>query len=417
MSLNLKDYNYWNTFIGQIKFNVFSHAGHGIMNTFVWQIGDEVPSSSRNLCRSCRETEELKRRCLQEANTEKRRTFEECSTQHDRESRTVSLLRDQIRKLQERLEHFEDSKILTHRAGMTATYVFHQDLITSSSRKPSREVGMPRNSREDMSIPGNVFDRQHARRDPDELLNDSRNLATSSAILRTEGIENNGSDEPLQLLPLPCFFVRAKKKSGRQMSLMSMTNHAVGIGTCSQSMTLPSYLSSEMHLEKFFLQTEFQSWVVNFRAEVCAKAKNLALALQWIKEIEAASSLKDLVNPTLITGKGFSDYEELDFMMAAELKRCYDQYPHFQRGSASKSRKPKRTTDFLEEVRLLFVIYEFTRRDTCSFLHTHATGDRVRQRGKKMEDARKFRLEQASSSAPKQTDVNGFFQSKGQSCD
>ena len=52
-----------------------------------------------------------------------------------------------------------------------------------------------------------------------------------------------------------------------------------------------------MHLEFFPDQTEFQSWVVNFRAEVCAKAKNLALALQWIKEIEAASSLKDLINP------------------------------------------------------------------------------------------------------------------------
>ena len=33
-----------------------------------------------------------------------------------------------------------------------------------------------------MSIPGNVFDRQHARRDPDEVHDDSRNLATSSGI-------------------------------------------------------------------------------------------------------------------------------------------------------------------------------------------------------------------------------------------
>ena len=33
-----------------------------------------------------------------------------------------------------------------------------------------------------MSIHGNVFDRQHARRDPDELHNCARNLATSSGI-------------------------------------------------------------------------------------------------------------------------------------------------------------------------------------------------------------------------------------------
>ena len=31
---------------------------------------------------------------------------------------------------------------------------------------------------------------------------------------------------------------------------MSVTSHAVGIGTCTQGMTNPSYLSSEMHLQK-----------------------------------------------------------------------------------------------------------------------------------------------------------------------
>ena len=34
---------------------------------------------------------------------------------------------------------------------------------------------------------------------------------------------------------------------------------------------------------KFPDQTDFQSWTVNFQVEVCAKAKNLALVLQWIK--------------------------------------------------------------------------------------------------------------------------------------
>ena len=33
-----------------------------------------------------------------------------------------------------------------------------------------------------MSIPGNVFDRQHARRDPEELHNGSRNVVTPSGI-------------------------------------------------------------------------------------------------------------------------------------------------------------------------------------------------------------------------------------------
>ena len=38
---------------------------------------------------------------------------------------------------------------------------------------------------------------------------------------------------------------------------VSMTNHTVGIGTCTQGMAIPSYLSSEMHLQKFPDQTKF----------------------------------------------------------------------------------------------------------------------------------------------------------------
>ena len=38
---------------------------------------------------------------------------------------------------------------------------------------------------------------------------------------------------------------------------VSMTNHTVGIGTCTQGMAIPSYLSSEMHLQKFHDQTKF----------------------------------------------------------------------------------------------------------------------------------------------------------------
>ena len=38
------------------------------------------------------------------------------------------------------------------------------------------------------------------------------------------------------------------------------------------------------------------------------------------QEIEATSSLKDLINPKSIAGKDFSDYEELDLTMAAEIE-------------------------------------------------------------------------------------------------
>ena len=103
----------------------------------------------------------------------------------------------------------------------------------------------------------------------------------------------------MQPIPLPCFPGKAQEKSlDDRNCLKSMAHHTAGIGTCTQSgMINPSHPSSEMHLEKFPDHTEFQSWIVNFRTEVCSKAKNPTRALQWIKEIEAAKSLDDLITP------------------------------------------------------------------------------------------------------------------------
>ena len=284
VSLKLKDDNYWKPNNWQIKLNMREHTC----------IADWRCLHQESYARSCREIEELKRRCYQKENTEKQRRLEEFPTQHDQESRTVSLLRDQVRRLQERWEYIEHSKIFhdpDSPSSCDSAYVSHQALISSSYKKTNRESRMQRNTRENMSTPGNVFDCQHARRDPDEFHNDSRNLAISSAILRTEGIEKSEKQRIIANNTFTLLFGKSKGKSLDDRNfLMSMTNHAAGIGTCTRSgMTIPSHLSGEMHLQKIPDQTEFQSWVENFRAEVCAKAKNLALTLQWIKEIEAAA--------------------------------------------------------------------------------------------------------------------------------
>ena len=148
--------------------------------------------------RSCQEIEELKRRCYQEEIAEK--------NNEDWNNFRRSMIKNHE-------QWVYSSTILTYWAVMRYLRLPHQARITSSSRMPCREVGVLRNTRENMSIPGNVSDRQHARRDPEELHNDLRNLAISLAILRTEGLENSGSEEPLQSMPLLCFSVRARRKS------------------------------------------------------------------------------------------------------------------------------------------------------------------------------------------------------------
>ena len=98
--------------------------------------------------RSCQEIEELRRRCYKEENGVTRQKLNEYSLQQDQESRTVSLLRDQIQKLQDRSEFIEDSKIFQDPdspSSFGSAHVSHQSLIPSS-----RESRMQRNTLEDM---------------------------------------------------------------------------------------------------------------------------------------------------------------------------------------------------------------------------------------------------------------------------
>ena len=97
--------------------------------------------------------------------------------------------------------------------------------------------------------------------------------------------------------------------------------------------------------------------------------------MQWIKKIEAASSLKDLINPKSITRKDLSDYEKLDLIMAAELKWCYDIayliYEITQRRAVTRQKKGEKLLGRLKNVfhgRQLDIVQKETP-------HKHATGD------------------------------------------
>ena len=108
-----------------------------------------------------------------------------------------------------------------------------------------------------------------------------------------------------------------------------------------------------MHLGKFHDHTELQSWIVNFRTEVCSKAQNPPLALQWIKEIEAAKSLDDLITPKSIMGKDSLIVKNWIWWWRQHWKDAAISEHASERRSVSKSRKLKRTTDFSEGDKLL----------------------------------------------------------------
>ena len=86
------------------------------------------------------------------------------------------------------------------------------------------------------------------------------------------------------------------------------------------------------------LDREFTSWSLR-------KSKESRARIAVAQGIEATSSLKDLINPKSITGQDFSDCEELDLMMAADLKWVYDIayviYEITERGAVIRQKEQK----------------------------------------------------------------------------
>ena len=117
--------------------------------------------------RNCQEIEELKRRCCQEVIAARQQKLDELNAQQNQDS-----FQDQVRRLQERQEFIEHSRIFQDPdspCSYGSTPITHQARIASSSRKPSREARTPRITRTDMSISGDAHDCQPARCDPDDM--------------------------------------------------------------------------------------------------------------------------------------------------------------------------------------------------------------------------------------------------------
>ena len=96
-----------------------------------------------------------------------------------------------------------------------------------------------------------------------------------SRILRKEGIEKSASEEPPQSIPFTLLFSKREKKVQTTNKSNVYDSPCFGyLDLYSSGMTIPSYLHSEMHLQNSLNQTKIQSRIVNFRPEVCAKARN-----------------------------------------------------------------------------------------------------------------------------------------------
>ena len=72
----------------------------------------------------------------------------------------------------------------------------------------------------------------------------------------------------------------------------------------------------------------------NFRTEACMRTADPQVTMLWIKEVEIAKSIDELVTSRSITGQhNFPDFDMLDAMIASALKKLLKTKSNFRKKS------------------------------------------------------------------------------------
>ena len=102
---------------------------------------------------------------------------------------------------------------------------------------------------------------------------------------------------------------------------------------------LPRNQVSEMHVDKFRNSSTLQCWKTNFKIEVCSCSGFPTDTMLWIKEVEMAKSVNDLLTSPSIGGYRCPYFDMPGAKIASALKKIISKLKH--------------GADFFEEDRLL----------------------------------------------------------------
>ena len=84
--------------------------------------------------------------------------------------------------------------------------------------------------------------------------------------------------------------------------------------------------------------------------------------MQWIKEVEIAKSIGELVTSrSIVEGSDFPDYDMLDAMIASALKKLLDKHVHFRRRVSVEEQRAQKYDRLLRGRQIGYVIYEHVR--------------------------------------------------------
>ena len=141
-----------------------------------------------------------------------------------------------------------------------------------------------------------------------------------------------------------------------------MLNHTGGTLSHSGMIDYSRFPISKFHLVKFPDSMKFQSWKINFETEVWSKTAYPHLTLHWIKEVEMAKSIDELMTSRSIAGRNdFPDFDMLDAMIASALKRLLDKHIHFRKRVSVEEQRAQKHDRFLRGRHIAYMISEYVR--------------------------------------------------------
>ena len=106
---------------------------------------------------------------------------------------------------------------------------------------------------------------------------------------------------------------------------------------------------SEMHLGGI-------SKLESLKTEGCAKSAFPHITMHWIKEVEMAKSIDELMTSRSIFGRtDFPDYDMLDAMIASALKRLLT-HVHFRKRVSVEEQRAQKDDRFLRVRQIAYMI-------------------------------------------------------------
>ena len=198
-----------------------------------------------------------------------------------------------------------------HESVQGLSTLFVLSLLPSPRTMPRCDSGLPHDTRNITCTWENVFERLPAREGQNStLFNNSKNLTTSSQELRPDKTETAKKQR-----------VKWYESRRTRRYLYHTSKVEVDCSTILVELILTvfwliiRYFQCRNCIWANFLIVKFQSWKVNFETEVCSTSADLHLTMLWIKEVEIAKSIDDLLTSQSTTGRrDFSNYDMLDEM-------------------------------------------------------------------------------------------------------